>query len=178
MNAAAAAAAARAAGATWAEVRAGALAARPLRHRLEPVTEVGGVLFVDDSIATTPQSAAAALEAVPRRCVILVGGKDKGAAPAPLLDAIALRAKAVVGIGTTGPAVVQAVQARRGPPAHLCGDLEGAVRLAFSLAGRGDAVLLSPGYSSLDEHLSFEVRGDRFARAARSLGDDVPAAGA
>jgi UDP-N-acetylmuramoylalanine--D-glutamate ligase len=170
VNAAAAAAAARAAGATWAEVRAGALAARPLRHRLEPVVEVGGVLFVDDSIATTPQSAAAALEAVPRRCVVLLGGKDKGVAPNVLLDAVALRAKAVVGVGTTGPALVEAVRARRGPPAHLGGpDLEAAVRLAFSLAGRGDAVLLSPGYSSLDEHASFEVRGDRFARAARAL---------
>jgi UDP-N-acetylmuramoylalanine--D-glutamate ligase len=169
-NAAAAAAAARAAGATWAEVRAGALAARPLRHRLEPVAEVEGVLFVDDSIATTPQSAAAALEAVPRRCVILVGGKDKGVSPAPLLDAVALRAKAVVGVGTTGPALVRAVRERRGPPAREGGgDLETAVRLAFSLAARGEAVLLSPGFSSLDEHPSFEARGDRFARAARAL---------
>jgi UDP-N-acetylmuramoylalanine--D-glutamate ligase len=170
VNAAAAAAAARAAGATWAEVRAGAAATGALPHRLQPVAERGGVLFVDDSIATTPQSAAAALEAVPRRCVILVGGKEKGTAAAPLLAAIAARARGVVGIGTTGPALVEAVRRAGGPPAVEGGaDLASAVRAALALARPGDAVLLSPGYSSLDQHPSFAVRGDRFRAAVESL---------
>lgn len=170
-NAAAAAAAARAAGATWAEVRAGALSVRALPHRLEPVHEAGDVLFVDDSIATTPQSTMAALEAVPRRCVVLVGGKDKGADPAALLDALAARARGVVGIGTTGPALVAALAARGGPPAVAAAagaDLGPAVRAALSMARPGDAVLLSPGYSSLDHFASFAVRGDTFAAAARA----------
>lgn len=172
-NAAAAAAAARAFGATWAEVRAGAAAVRPLPHRLEPVHEAGGLLFVDDSIATTPQSTAAALEAVPRRCVVLVGGKDKGKdAPVdvgPLLDAVAARARGVVGIGTTGPAVAAAAAARGVATAVPAGDrdLVAAVRAAVALAAPGDAILLSPGFSSLDQYPSFAVRGDAFAAAAR-----------
>jgi len=181
-NAAAAAAAARAFGATWAEVRAGAASVRPLPHRLEPVHEAGGILFVDDSIATTPQSTAAALEAVPRRCVVLVGGKDKGpgkgdAAPVdltPLLDAVVARARAVVGIGTTGPALVAAAAARgvTAVAAASAPDLLAAVRAAVGLAAPGDAILLSPGFSSLDQFASFAVRGDAFAAAARTV---VPA---
>ncbi len=170
-NAAAAAAAAPAFGATWAEARAGAVATKALRHRLEPVVSAGGVLFVDDSIATTPQSAAAALAAVARPCVVLVGGKPKGDVDArPLVDALAARARAVVGIGTTGPDLVESISRRGGPPAMLGGeDLASAVAVAMRYARPGDAVLLSPGFSSLDQFPSFEVRGDRFAEAARAL---------
>jgi len=171
-NAAAAAAAALAFGCTWSEVRAGAAATKPLDHRLEPVVEIGGVLYVDDSIATTPQSAIAALEAVPRPCVILVGGKDKGSDASSLVKAIAAGARGVVGIGTTGAALVEAVRAAGGPPAEIAEggpDLVGAVRAAAAMARPGDAVLLSPGYSSLDQHASFAVRGDRFQAAARAL---------
>jgi UDP-N-acetylmuramoylalanine--D-glutamate ligase len=169
-NAAAAAAAALAAGTTWAEVAAGAVATRPLRHRLEPVAEAGGVLFVDDSIATTPESAIAALEATPRKCVILVGGKDKGADLSPLVAAVAARARAAVGIGTTGRSLVEAVRRASETPAEEGGpDLRSAVETAMRFARPGDAVLLSPGCSSLDQYVSFEARGDRFAEAARSL---------
>ncbi len=175
VNAAAAAAAARAVGATWAEVRAGAAATSPLPHRLQPVLEAGGVLFVDDSIATTPQSAAAALDAVPRRCVILVGGQEKPMDPAPLLAAVCAKAKAVVGIGTTGPALVAEIRRRGGPVAVDGGpDLVTAVRAALALAEAGDAILLSPGTSSLDQHPSFAVRGDRFVAAARALAGPAP----
>jgi UDP-N-acetylmuramoylalanine--D-glutamate ligase len=167
-NAAAAAAAARAAGATWAEVRAGCLATGPLPHRLEPFLEADGVLFVDDSIATTPESAAAALDAVPRPCVVLVGGKDKGSDPAPLLAAVRARARAAVGIGTTGPALVERLRAAGFSAAAPGGpDLGSAVLAALALARPGDAVLLSPGYSSLDAFASFAERGDRFQAAAR-----------
>jgi UDP-N-acetylmuramoylalanine--D-glutamate ligase len=136
------------------------------------VHEAGGLLFVDDSIATTPQSAAAALAAVPRPCVILVGGKDKGADPAPLLEAVR-RARAVVGIGTTGPGLVAALKRLGGVTAVDGGaspDLRSAVDAAVRLARPGDAVLLSPGYSSLDQYPSFQVRGDAFAAAARAVG--------
>jgi UDP-N-acetylmuramoylalanine--D-glutamate ligase len=169
-NAAAAAAAAREAGATWAEVAAGAAATSPLPHRLEPFLEANGVLFVDDSIATTPQSAAAALDAVPRPCVVLVGGKDKGSDPAPLLDAVRARARAAVGIGSTGASLVERLR-RSGFPGAASGgdDLASAVRTALSLARPGDAVLLSPGYSSLDRFASFAERGDRFQAEVRAL---------
>lgn len=169
-NAAAAAAAALAAGCTWAEVRAGAAATQPLDHRLQPVHEAGGILFIDDSIATTPQCTAAALEAVPRRCIVLVGGKEKGTESTVLVEALRARAKGVVGIGTTGAMVVDLVRRGTSIPAVLSGggpDLAAAMKAALAMAAPGDAVLLSPGFSSLDQYASFAVRGDAFAKAAR-----------
>jgi UDP-N-acetylmuramoylalanine--D-glutamate ligase len=169
-NAAAAAAAAREAGATWAEVSAGALATAPLAHRLEPFAEADGVLFVDDSISTTPQSVAVALEAVPRPCVVLVGGKDKGSDAAPLVAAVCEKARGAVGIGDTGPALVARLRAAGFSAAADGGpDLRSAVAAALALARAGDAVLLSPGYSSLDRHASFAERGERFREAVREV---------
>ena len=84
------------------------------------------------------------------------------------------RARAVVGIGTTGPALVAAAAARgvTAVAAASAPDLLAAVRAAVGLAAPGDAILLSPGFSSLDQFASFAVRGDAFAAAARTV---VPA---
>jgi UDP-N-acetylmuramoylalanine--D-glutamate ligase len=146
----------------------GALAAKPLPHRLEPVAEVDGVLYVDDSNATNPQSAVQALDSTPRPAVMLLGGKDKGLDPTPLLEAAARRARAVVGIGTSGPDVVRRL-AGRVKAVEGGATLEEAVRTAASLARPGDVVLLSPGFASLDQFPSFAVRGDRFQAAVRAL---------
>ena len=165
---AAAAAALQAEGVGPEHVRAGALAARPLPHRLAPVGEVDGVLYVDDSNGTNPTSTRCALEASPRPAVVLVGGKSKGLDLEPLLDTLAARARAVVGIGTTGPDVVRRlagrVQAVDGGPT-----METAVRAAAALARPGDAVLLSPAFSSLDQYASFVVRGRAFQDAVAAL---------
>jgi UDP-N-acetylmuramoylalanine--D-glutamate ligase len=154
-------------GTTPATLARGLAEVRPLPHRLEPVAEVEGVLYVDDSNATNPQSTIQALEAVPRPAVLLLGGKDKGIDPGPLLEAVARRARAVVGIGTSGPALVARLAGRL--PTVLGGpDLESAVAEAARLARPGDAVLLSPAYSSLDQFPSFAVRGERFQAAVRA----------
>lgn len=146
----------------------GALArAGPLPHRLAPVATVAGVLFVDDSNATHPESALKALEAIDRPIVLIAGGKDKGTDPAPLLEGARRHARALVGLGSTGPALVRALSAHL--PAQVAQDMEDAVGLAFELARPGDVVLLSPGYSSLDGFASFAERGDRFAAAVHAL---------
>jgi UDP-N-acetylmuramoylalanine--D-glutamate ligase len=170
---AAAAAALQVKGGGWEAVRAGAFAMRPLPHRLEPVAEVGGVLFVDDSNATTPQSTAKALEAVPRPVVVLVGGKEKGVDVTPLVEAVATRARGAVTIGASGPSLLGRLRGRL-PVAEGGPDLVTAVRAALGLARPGDAVLLSPGFSSLDQHPSFAVRGERFRSAVLSLRADAP----
>lgn len=165
---AAAAAALQCPGVRGEHVRAGALAARPLPHRLAPVDEVDGVLYVDDSNATNPTSTRCALEACPRPAVVLVGGKSKGLDVEPLLQTLAARARAVVGIGTTGPEVVRAL---RGRVRAVDGgdDMASAVRAAASLARPGDAVLLSPAFSSLDRYASFVARGLAFQAAVADL---------
>jgi UDP-N-acetylmuramoylalanine--D-glutamate ligase len=78
-----------------------------------------------------------------------------------------------VGIGTSGPELLRRL-AGRVPTADGGPDLDSAVRRAASLARPGDAVLLSPGYASLDQHPSFAVRGERFQRAVRALAEGLP----
>ncbi len=148
-------------------VSAGARATQPLPHRLDPVAEVGGVLYLDDSNATHPNSTLAALAAIERPVVLIAGGKEKGADPEVLLHAIAQRAKAVVLIGSSAPRLQAGLAGR--VPAEVATDIESAVRMAASAAAPGDVVLLSPAYSSLDQFASFAERGDRFQHAVRAL---------
>lgn len=155
-NAAAAAYAALAAGATVEGCLEALASFRPLPHRLETVAERQGILCVDDSIATTPEAAATALGAFDRPVVLLAGGRDKGNDWAPLLRA-AGRAKAVVAYGEAGPALNRAL-----PRAQYEREFDRAVRVALSLASPGDVLLLSPGFASFDQFPGFEVRGDRF----------------
>jgi UDP-N-acetylmuramoylalanine--D-glutamate ligase len=155
-NAAAAAHAALALGATPEGCRMAIRHFRPLRHRLEVLRTGGPVEFVDDSIATTPDAAAAAVESFARPVILLTGGRDKGLDWAPLVRA-ADRAKAVVAYGETGPALHGKI-----PASHLRPGFDAAVKRAIELAEPGDIVLLSPGFSSYDEFPGFDVRGDRF----------------
>jgi UDP-N-acetylmuramoylalanine--D-glutamate ligase len=155
-NAAAAAHAALAAGATPEGCRAAIRAFRPLRHRLEVLPTGGTVEFVDDSIATTPDAVAAAVASFSRPVILLTGGRDKGLDWAPLVRA-ADRAKAVITYGETGPALHSRI-----PASQLRPTFDAAVRHALEVAQPGDIVLLSPGFSSYDEFPGFDVRGDRF----------------
>ena len=123
---------------------------------------------MDDSNATNPTSTRCALEACPRPAVVLVGGKSKGLDIEPLLDALAARARAVVGIGTTGPALVRRLAGRL-RAVEGGATMETAVRAAAAIARPGDAVLLSPAFSSLDQYASFVARGRAFQAAVAAL---------
>ncbi|MFV1959585.1 MAG: glutamate ligase domain-containing protein, partial [Planctomycetota bacterium] len=109
-----------------------------------------------------------ALEASPRPVVVLVGGRSKGLEVDALLEVLAARARAVVGIGTTGPDIVKRL-AGRVPAVEGGRDLDEAVRRAATLARPGDAVLLSPAFSSHDGYSSFVARGLCFQAAVEAL---------
>lgn len=136
-----------------------------LPHRLQPCGERDGVLWIDDSISTTPESALAALASFPdREVVLLAGGQDRGQDYGELGAALARRGAAIVGMPSTGERAV-AVARAAGVPAEravAATDLATAVTLARSLAGAGGAVLLSPAAPSYDRFRNFEERGDRF----------------
>lgn len=145
---------------------------RGLKHRLELVHEVDGVRYFNDSIATIPEAAVAALDSFPsHRVVQIVGGYDKGLPMTAMCGALVERAKAVLCIGTTGSALARMMSG--GPPhsnaaaVYDCGDLETAMKLARNVTVSGDVVLLSPGCASYDQFVNFERRGDEFARLAR-----------
>lgn len=167
-NACAAAAAARLCGAPAAAVGSGLAAFEGLAHRLEEVGERGGVLFVNDSLATTPEAAAAGLDAYAGRPLVLIaGGASKGACFRGLGAAVARSAAALVTLGEEGPAIAAAARAAgfSGPLAADCPSMESAVRQAAALAAPGGVVLLSPGCASFGMFAGYAARGEAFRAA-------------
>ena len=144
-----------------------------LPHRLQVVHQFQGVTWINDSIATIPEAAAAALRAFPAgRVIQIVGGSDKQLPMNTMIDALAGHAKAVLCIGETGPVIGAALRAKSStnqPFIHDCGNLATAVVTARSIAESGDVVLLSTGYASYDQFQNFEKRGEMFATLARSI---------
>ncbi|HEY1834510.1 MAG TPA: UDP-N-acetylmuramoyl-L-alanine--D-glutamate ligase [Solirubrobacteraceae bacterium] len=137
-----------------------------LPHRLQELAEIDGVLWVDDSISTTPQSALAALAAYPERQIVLIaGGQDRGQDYDELAAELERREAALIAIPTTGPRVIEA--ALRAGLSHenalAAPDLAAAVELARVRAGHGSVVLLSPAAPSYDHFSNFEARGRRFS---------------
>jgi UDP-N-acetylmuramoylalanine--D-glutamate ligase len=179
MNALAASLTARLAGARVDGIREGLRSFRPLTHRLEPVVERDGVLWVNDSKATNVTAAAQAIESVGRPVVVLLGGKDKGEDFRPLADALWGRARAAVVYGAAGDRLHRelsealAALPPDGPAPLLIQVDEGfeaAVSAARSIARAGDAVLLAPACSSYDQFRSYEERGLSFSELAHTGG--------
>jgi UDP-N-acetylmuramoylalanine--D-glutamate ligase len=169
-NALAAAGAALAVGVGAAEVRRAVAGFGGVPHRLEPVATIGDVGFVNDSAATTPDAAVAALTAFEGRPIVAVaGGSDKGLDLAPLATALAVHAAHVVllaGSGTAG------LRRRPGDAVPVHGPFDSmatAVARAAALAPAGGVVLLSPGCASFGVFVDEFDRGDRFRAAVEEL---------
>jgi len=147
---------------------AGALKAfRALHHRLEPVREVDGVLWVNDSKATTVSAARSAVASVDRPVVLLLGGKDKGGSFGELADVLQ-GARAVIAYGEAGERAARELDGRV-PVIREGRDFGGVVARARATARAGDAVLLSPACSSFDMFQSAEDRGEQFTRLVEAL---------
>jgi UDP-N-acetylmuramoylalanine--D-glutamate ligase len=143
-----------------------------LPHRLELVHERGGVRYFNDSIATIPEAAVAALESFPPRSVLqIVGGQDKGIPFTAMAAALCRRAKAVLCIGQTGPAIAALMAdspTHQCAPVYQCGDLATAMAQARRTAVPGDIVLLSTGCASYGQFQNFQERGEMFAALAHT----------
>jgi UDP-N-acetylmuramoylalanine--D-glutamate ligase len=141
-----------------------------LEHALEPVTELGGVRFVNDSKATNIESALRAIQSFDPGLVVILGGKFKGGDFADLRDALTARMASVVAIGEATPLVHQGLE-----PAvqvHDAADMVAAVRTAFAVAAPGDTVLLAPACSSFDMFVNYAERGRVFKREVRRLAEE------
>lgn len=171
LNALAAALAAVAAGAAVDAIREGLRTFRPLPHRLQPVAEGGGLVWIDDSKATNVASARAGIASMSRPAVVLLGGMHKGEPYASLAPVLRERARAVVAYGAARGLVEEELAPALAPDvpvARVEGTFEEAVRAAAEAARPGDAVLLSPACASYDMFESYEERGRRFADLARA----------
>jgi UDP-N-acetylmuramoylalanine--D-glutamate ligase len=137
----------------------------PLPHRLETVAERDGVLWVNDSISTTPESTIAALDSFAEREIVLIGGgQDRGQDYTGLASRLAEAGASVVGLPSTGQRLIAAAR-RAGVPQRRAiesADLRAAVGIARTLARQGAVVLLSPAAPSYDHFRDFEERGELF----------------
>jgi UDP-N-acetylmuramoylalanine--D-glutamate ligase len=159
-NAAAATAAAIAAGVLPAALARPLAAARVGAHRLELVAEQGGVRWVDDSKATNPHAAAAALRSFDS-VVWIAGGLNKGLSFSPLAHEIATRVRLALTIGTAGPEIAALTRAN-GVETIEAERLDRAVAIARDRAVAGDVVLLAPACASMDQFTDHADRGDQF----------------
>lgn len=168
-NALAAAAAALAAGADIEGVRAGLRTFQPVAHRLEPVGEVGGIEFFNDSKATNPDAVFKALGSfADRDLIVLLGGRNKGNDFRPLAREVRSRCKAAVVFGEAAGEIAAAFEDGPFPVVRTPGLLQ-ATRAAFELARPSDVILLSPACASFDEFSGYEERGDRFKEMVADL---------
>ena len=169
-DSAAAAAACLAFGLTPDAIRRALVAFEPGPHRGRIVAERDGVRFVDNSKATNPHAALAALEGV-RDAVLIAGGLAKGVDLSPL----ASLAPSLVGVVAIGEAADDVADAFAGlVPVRRAASMDDAVREAFDLAVPGGSVVLAPACASQDMFRDYRDRGERSALAAASLGTPAP----
>ncbi len=166
-NALAAALAAREAGVPPTQIADGLRSFAALPHRLEPVREVQGVLWVNDSKATNIASTVVAVEAMSRPFVLLLGGRHKGEPYTRLAPLLQSRCRRVIAYGEAGLIVEEHLAGR--VPLERGTTFDDVVARARRAAQRGDAVLLSPACSSYDMFQNYEERGARFRRLVEAM---------
>ena len=160
-NAAAATQAAQAAG-IGEEAIAEALRTFPgVPHRLEPIAEVAGVRYLNDSKATNTAAARRAIASFSEPLHIILGGRGKGESYDDLAEELRSRAARAYLIGETAEEVAAALE-RAGVAFERSGTLKQAVATAAGKAKPGEVVLLAPACASFDQFENFEQRGDAF----------------
>ena len=137
-----------------------------VRHRLEEVGRVDGILYVDDSKATNVASAVVGIGSFAGGVHAILGGRGKQEDYEPLAAAVRARCRAAYLIGEEAERLRESLSGT-GVPLHVCGDLGRAVAEARAVALPGDVVLLSPACASYDQYRSFEQRGEHFKALAR-----------
>jgi UDP-N-acetylmuramoylalanine--D-glutamate ligase len=138
-----------------------------LEHRLEWVGEWNGVSVYNDSKATNVASTLRALLSLDEPIILLAGGRDKGGDYALLRGPLKERAKALILMGEAKEKMQGAFQDLL--PCHLVEGMEEGVQLAWNLARRGDAILLSPACSSFDMFEDYQERGRTFKEIVLKL---------
>lgn len=145
------------------EIAEGLRTFQPLPHRLQPVGEVNGVLYVNDSLSTIPPATIAAIEAFRERSItVLVGGHDRGisydAFGAFVRDQTNVR---IITLPDSGDRIAQAI-AKPDVVTHAK-DLRDAVNIAARITPNGGVVLLSPGAASFGHFVDYADRGQQFS---------------
>lgn len=141
---------------------------QPPRHRMELINLAGPVACWDDSKATNFASALAALRSFSRPVHWIAGGKLKGGDLEGFVREASPHVQEAYLIGEAAPQMATALE-QQGIPQTIYPSLEAATKAALEAAEPGASILLSPGFSSLDQFAGFEERGNRFQKAVLGL---------
>ncbi len=140
-----------------------------LPHRLKFVAEKEGVGYYDDSIATTPGSAIAAMHSFTAPKVLILGGSDKGADYHEVVAVAKETDTKVIAIGQTGTRIKELCEELEVEVIREEGKMANVVAVAAAVAAAGSVVLLSPASASFDQYKSYSDRGDQFIAAVEGL---------
>lgn len=139
-----------------------------LDHRLEFVSKIGGVEYINDSKATNVNSTWYALESMTKPVIWIAGGVDKGNDYSVLIDLVKKKVKAIVCLGVDNLRIHEAFSKYVDLIVNTMSARE-SVKIAHYLADKGDVVLLSPCCASFDLFQNYEDRGNQFKEAVRNL---------
>ena len=158
------------AGAGMAAIRSVLTTFTGVEHRIEPVRELDGAKWYNDSKATSPAEAVACLSTLAAPIVLIAGGSDKGIPFDPMAPLVAEKVKALILTGPTGPKIEEAaVRHGYSRVIHRAKDMAEAVGLARQAAAPGDNVVLSPACASFDAFQNYEHRGRVFKDLVNAL---------
>jgi UDP-N-acetylmuramoylalanine--D-glutamate ligase len=171
LNVMAACTIAAAAGLPVASMKAGVENFGGVAHRLEFVRSWGGADWYNDSIATAPERAMAAIRSFDEPLVLLAGGRDKRLPWDEFARLARQRVDQLILFGEAAGLISQAVEQAGFDPLKIvrCQGLREAVQAAAKVVKPGNVVLLSPGGTSFDEFSDFEERGECFAQWVKEL---------
>lgn len=139
-----------------------------LEHRMEYVTTVRGVEFINDSKATNVNSTWYALESMEKPTILILGGVDKGNDYSFIRDLVKEKVKAIICLGVDNRKIHEAFGNIVSTIVNT-GSAADAVHAAFHFANKGDVVLLSPACASFDLFNNYEDRGNQFKKAVKEL---------
>lgn len=138
-------------------------------HRLEPVAEINGVRYINDSKGTNPDASIKALEAYTEKIVLIAGGKNKGSNFDAFAEKVKEKVRVLVVLGQSAAAIAAAARSKGFEEILHANSFEEAVLLAHQAARPGEIVLLSPACASWDMFNSYEERGELFKKIVMSF---------
>jgi len=141
----------------------------PLPHRMEFVSEINGIRYINDSKSTTINAMMSAIMSIEGDIVLIVGGLDKGMDFSEAIPIIKEKVSYVITIGSTGASILESLKKEGYNNCKFVDTLEEAVKLATEKAKRGTTVLFSPAYASFDMFKNYEDRGEKFKAIVKSI---------
>jgi UDP-N-acetylmuramoylalanine--D-glutamate ligase len=139
-----------------------------LEHRMEYVSTIRGVEFINDSKATNVNSTWYALESMTKPTILILGGVDKGNDYSLIMDLVREKVKAIICMGKDNRKIHEAFGNEVSTIVNTDNTID-AVQAAFHFADKGDVVLLSPACASFDLFKNYEDRGNQFKKAVKDL---------